>query len=138
MLIIEHTVETSAHPSQVWKMWEDVNNWNVWDDGLEFSTIEGPFQTGTRGRLKPKGSPLVQTVLTQVKPMEMFVDEASLPLTKIIVSHLLKREGKTTLVTHRIEMKGLLSWFFGIVIGRNMKKNLPKEMEAMVKLAESR
>jgi hypothetical protein len=35
------------------------------------------------------------------------------------------------------EMKGLFALFFAYAIGRTMKKNLPLEMEAMVKKAES-
>lgn len=136
MLIIEHTVETTASPEAIWQIWQDVTNWNSWDHGIEFSTIDGPFKVGTRGTLKPKGGPLVHTILTQVEPFKAFADEASLPLTRIIVRHsLTESEGKIR-VTHRIEMKGILSPVFAVLIGRNMKKNLPDEMLAMVKKAE--
>ena len=137
MLIIKHTVETTASPETVWKIWQDVSNWNTWDHGIEFSTINGPFQAGITGTLKPKGGPLVHTTLTQVEPMQMFVDEAKLPLTRIIVSHSLRGSLGKTYVTHTIEMRGLLSFVFAFLIGRNMKKNLPQEMMAMVRKAES-
>lgn len=136
MLVIKHMVETTASPETVWKIWQDVSNWNTWDHGIEFSTINGPFQAGTTGTLKPKGGPLVHTTLTQVEPMQMFVDEAKLPMTRIIVSHSLKESGGKTYVTHTIEMRGLLSFVFAFLIGRNMKKNLPQEMMAMVRKAE--
>ncbi|MBA3956837.1 MAG: SRPBCC family protein [Parachlamydiaceae bacterium] len=137
MLIIKHTVETRASPEAIWEIWQDVTNWKTWDHGIEFSTIEGPFQTGTTGTLKPIGGPLVHTKLTLVEPKKRFVDEAQLTLARIIVSHFLtESEGKTH-VTHQIEMTGPLAFFFAIVIGRNMKKNLPQEMAAMIKKAES-
>lgn len=137
MLITECTVITSASPSAVWQIWEDVSNWNTWDHGLEYSMIDGPFQVGTKGRLKPKEGPLVHTTLTQVEPLKLFVDEAKLPLTKIIVSHSMTESQGKTYVTHRIEMTGLLSFVFAFLIGRTMKKNLPQEMRAMVKKAET-
>lgn len=137
MLIIKHTVETTAPSWAVWEIWQDVRSWNTWDHGIEFSTINGPFKAGTTGTIKPKGGPLIHTTLTQVEPMKMFVDKATLPGAKIIVSHsLVESEGKT-FVTHHIEMKGPLSLVFAFFIGRNMKKNLPQEMAAMVKKAES-
>jgi hypothetical protein len=136
MLIIEHTVETTASAEAIWQIWQDVTNWNKWDHGIEFSTLDGPFQTGTTGILKPKGGPLVHTKLTLVKPMELFIDEAKLPLARIIVTHFLAIAKRKTQVTHRIEMKGPLAFFFAYVIGREMKKNLPQEMMAMVKKAE--
>ena len=137
MLIIEHTVETTATPRAIWQIWQDVSNWNSWDHGLEFSKIDGPFATGTRGILKPKGGPLVQTKLTLVEPMKRFIDEAKLPLTRIIVSHFLTESRGKTSVTHKIEMTGLLAFIFAFLIGRNMKKNLPQEMQSMVRKAET-
>lgn len=136
MLIIKHTVETKAPAKAIWEVWKDVSNWKSWDHGLEFSKIDGPFEAGTTGTLKPKGGPLVHTKLTCVEPKKRFVDEARLPLTTIIVSHSLVESGSRTFVTHEIQMKGCLAFFFAIVIGRDMKKNLPREMEAMVKKAE--
>jgi polyketide cyclase/dehydrase/lipid transport protein len=137
VLIIKHTVETTASPEAIWEIWQDVTNWNTWDHGIEFSTINGPFKAGTTGTIKPKGGPLVHTTLTLVEPMKMFIDEAKLPLTRIIVSHSLTESEGKTYVTHHIEMIGLLSFVFAFLIGRNMKKNLPQEMMAMVRKAES-
>ena len=137
MLIIEHTVETTATPTAVWQVWEDVNNWNTWDHGVESSTINGPFEAGTTGKLKPKGGPSVNTTLTKVERLNMFLVESKLPLTKTIVSHYLTEDRGKTLVTHKVEMTGLLSFLFSFLIGRKMQKNLPQEMIAMVKKAES-
>lgn len=136
MLIIKHTVETTASPEAIWDIWQDVSHWNTWDHGIEFSTINGPFKTGTTGTLKPKGGPLVHTNLTCVQPKKLFVDEAKLTFARIIVTHSLMEAKGKTFVTHEIEMIGPLAFFFAFVIGRNMKKNLPHEMAAMIKKAE--
>lgn len=137
MLIIKNTIETKASPAAIWDIWQDVENWKSWDHGIEFSTIDGPFAAGTRGTLKPKGGPLVHTVLTKVEPLKTFVDESRLFLAKILVSHDLTEKNGRTLVTHQIEMKGPLAFLFAFLIGRKMKKNLPQEMQAMVRKAES-
>lgn len=137
MLIIKHTIETSASPADIWQIWQDVENWNTWDHGIEYSKIDGPFKEGTTGVLKPKGGPLVKTKLTSVKPLTGFVDESKLFLAKIIVSHYLNESSGKTQVTHQIKMTGPLAFLFAYLIGRTMKKNLPQEMEAMVKKAES-
>ncbi len=141
MLIVKHTIKTNASSHAIWHIWQDVANWNTWDHGIEFSTIDGPFEVGTKGTLKPKGGPLVHTQLTFVEPpkhgVARFVDEAKLPGTRIIVEHSLVEINGKTFVTHRIEMHGLLAFFFAFVIGREMKKNLPREMLAMVQKAET-
>jgi hypothetical protein len=137
MLIIKHTIETTAPASAIWRIWQDVSHWNTWDHGIEFSTCAGPFEAGATGTIKPKGGPLVHTMLTCVEPLKRFVDEAKLPLTRLIVTHLLNESEGKTYVTHQIEMRGPLAFLFAILIGRNMKKNLPNVMLALVKKAES-
>jgi hypothetical protein len=136
MLIIKHSIETKASPEAIWNIWKDVENWKTWDHGIEYSTIDGPFVAGTTGTLKPKGGPLVKTMLTEVEPLKRFVDESQLCFAKIIVSHELEQVGGKTLVTTQIEMNGPLAFIFAFLIGRQMKKNLPQEMAAMVKIAE--
>src|SRR5262245_2413581 len=127
MHICTHTVETTASCEAIWKLWSDVENWKTWDHAIEYSSINGPFATGATGVLKPKGGPLVHTTLTEVVPMSHFVDEAKLFLARIRVVHSLKQSGGKTSVTHHIEMQGPLAFFFAFVIGRDMKKNLPRE-----------
>lgn len=137
MLIVKHTLETKASPEDIWAIWQDVKNWNTWDHGIEYSHIDSPFEKGTTGILKPKGGPLVRTKLTCVEPLKRFVDESKLFLARIIVSHYITKSDNKTFVTHQIEMTGPLAFLFAYLIGRTMKKNLPQEMEAMVKKAES-
>ena len=136
MLIVKNTISTTAPAWAIWQIWQDVNNWPTWDHGIESSSINGPFAVGTVGKLKPKGGPEVATKLTSVKSNESFVDEAKLFCARIIVSHFIVQYGDNILVTHQVEMKGPLAFFFAIVIGRNMKKNLPAEMLALIKKAE--
>ncbi len=136
MLITTEIIETTAPIENVWRIWEDVSHWNTWDHGVEFTTINGPFSTGTTGTLKPKGGPLVHMKFIQVEPMKLFVTESKLPLAKIIFSHYVERTAGKTKVTHQIEMIGPLAFLFSFVIGRGMKKNLPHDMQSLVKQAE--
>jgi hypothetical protein len=138
MQTIKHTVVTTAPAKEIWNLWQDVPNWNSWDHEIEYSRLDGPFETGTTGILKPKGGPKVKMQLTRVEPMHLFQDVANLPLATILVTHTLREiEGKTE-VTHQIKMEGPLAFFFAFVIGRKMKKGLPGAMQALIKQAEGR
>ena len=137
MLIIKHTVETTASPAVIWNIWKDVARWNSWDHSIEYSAIDGPFTAGTKGVLKPKGGPRVNTLLTEVAPLKMFRDESKLFFARIIVSHFLTESQGKTKITHQVEMKGPLAFVFAFLIGRSMKKNLPTNMQQLVKKAES-
>lgn len=132
MLVAEETVETKASPESIWKIWQDVSQWNTWDHVVESSHLNGPFETRTLGTLKPRGGPSVKTELTSVQPFTSFVMESKLPLAKIVVSHYIKAH----LVTHKIEIVGPLAFFFNWVMGKNMKDELPQVMKNLAKKAE--
>ena len=136
MLIIKHTVETTATPTQIWRVWQDVENWNSWDHDLESSGINGPFQVGTMGYLKFKDSPLLKTLLTRVEPLKIFVQEAKLSLATVIMTHIISTIGDKTHVTIQTEIRGPLALFYFLLLGRSIRKKVPIEVLEMLKKAK--
>lgn len=137
MLIIKHTVETTATPTQIWKVWQDVENWKNWDQEIELSRIDGPFQTGTTGCTKFVRTPLFKTLLTQVEPFKLVVQEAYLSFAKVISYQSMSQVAGKTQVTFQVEIRGPLSLFFACMLGRFIKKKIPLEMEEMLKKAKT-
>lgn len=138
MLSVKHVVETTASPSAIWKIWEDVTNWYTWDVELESSTINGPFVAGTTGTVTPKGGPVIQTILTEVVPLKSYVHVSKPPLARIIATNeIIEAEGKRY-ISIEIKFRGLLGPFFAFHIGLKKKaKALQAEMVEMVKKAEA-
>lgn len=58
------TKEVSA--KQMWKLFEDVNNWHTWDNGIEFAKMKGRFEKGSIIELRPKGGPTVKVELLKI------------------------------------------------------------------------
>lgn len=135
MLIVKHTVETKATPIQIWRIWQDVENWKNWDPEIELSRIDGPFQTGTTGCTKFIGTPLFKTLLTQVDPLKLVVQEAHLSFAKVVSYQFMSQVAGKTHVTFQVEIRGPLSLFFACMLGRFIKKKIPIEMEEMLKRA---
>lgn len=133
MLIIKHTVETKAPPLQIWKVWEDAENWKTWDQEIEFSRLDGPFRAGTTGCTKFVGTPPIKTLLTQVEPHKLVVQESRLSFAKVISTQSMTRTGDKTEVIFQVEIRGFLSLFYACILGRFIKKKIPAEMEAMLK-----
>ena len=132
MLIVKHTIETNATPIQIWKVWEDVEKWKTWDQEIELSRIDGPFQAGTTGCTKFVGTPLFKTLLTQVEPHQLVVQEAHLSFAKVISYQSMNHVAGKTQVTFQVEIRGLLSLFYAWMLGRFIKKKVPAEMEKML------
>ena len=135
MEIIEHTIETKATPTQIWKVWEDVNNWKTWDLDIEFSRIDGPFQSGTTGSTKFIKTHPFKTKLTKVEPHQLVVQEAYVLLAKVVSYQSMRSLNGNTQVTFRVEIRGPFAFLYACIIGRFIKKKIPKEMEEMVKRA---
>jgi uncharacterized membrane protein len=41
--VVEHSVETSAAPDAVWRLWTDVERWPEWNAGVEQIELSGDF-----------------------------------------------------------------------------------------------
>jgi hypothetical protein len=138
MIYSSATAITTALPESVWRLYADVANWNRWDDGVEWSRVDGEFGLGARGRLKPRGGPAVPFRVTACVPGELLVDVSSLPLCRIEFTHRLVREGDRTRITHEVRFAGPLGFFFKRVIGPGIRTGLPGAVAGLVRLAEGR
>ncbi|MCB1114869.1 MAG: SRPBCC family protein [Chlamydiia bacterium] len=131
MRIIKHTIKTKATPSQVWKVWEDVDGWKHWDPEIELSQIDGPFQSGTTGTTKFVGTPVFKTRLTAVEVEKLVVQEAYLSGARVVSYQSMRHINGETEVTFEVKIQGPLSLFFSLALGRFIKKKIPPEMEEM-------
>ncbi len=134
MLIVKHTVETKAAPIQIWKLWEDVENWKKWDTNIDFSRIDGPFQTGTTGCTKFLGNPPFKTLLSQVEPLKLVVQETYLSYATAICYQSMSQVEGITRVTFQVEIRGPMSFLYAFLLGRSIKKKIPREMGEMLKM----
>jgi hypothetical protein len=132
------TARTKARPEEVWELWANVATWSRWDDELASSQLEGAFAVGTRGSLKPKGGPTTSFVLTHVEPNVAFTNRSSLPLATLAFVHTLRVEGGETVIEHRVEMTGPLTFLFRRLIGANIARGLPAVVEQLARAAEER
>ena len=136
MTIIKHSVSTKAKPEKVWELWSKVETWPKWDHGIEATQLVGSFKTGAKGWLKPKGGPKVKFELLDVQENKKFHDRSYLPFARLDFIHTLETNGNETIVTHDVQMTGLLTFLFSKVIGAGIKKDMPSTMERLVRVAE--
>ncbi|WP_029920564.1 SRPBCC family protein [Nevskia soli] len=87
----EDSIETSAAPSRVWKLFSDVARWKDWNAGIEAIEIHGPFAAGTTFTMKPPGQDAFTSTLVEVRENEGFVDEAVVEDVRVLVNHGLLR-----------------------------------------------
>lgn len=135
MILAEHTVKTHAAPANIWLRYSDVSSWSEWDGEVESASIDGPFETGAKGRLQPKGAPRTTFRITAIEKERHFSVVSCLPLTRLILSHTITPTGDGSIFSHRVEMEGLLTFLFARVVGPKMRLSLPNAMEKLAYLA---
>ena len=135
-LIKEYTHQTTATPQAIWYFYSNQTSWPTWDDEIEYVKINGPFQTGQTGKLKPKGGPRVKFVITACIPYKKFSAISYLPLTQLSFDHILENKDGITLITHKAQISGHLAFFFKFILGKNIAKGIPLAIQKLATMAE--
>ena len=76
MWVNEQSIETSAAPAAIWRLWADVDGWPEWNGDIERIELIGPFARGGEIVMTPIGDEPVRLRITEAREPERFVDEA--------------------------------------------------------------
>ena len=137
MWTFEHTETTTSAPAQLWARYAEPATWPEWDHETAAVTVQGPFEAGTRGTLKPVKGPTARFTLTEVTPCVGFTDVSRLPLARLTFTHRIDPPPTGSLFTHRVTLHGPLAPLFARVIGKNIAASLPAAMRALARLSET-
>ncbi|MHB8339152.1 MAG: SRPBCC family protein [Ignavibacteriaceae bacterium] len=132
----EVTIQTNASREQIWELWADVKNWNIWDPEVKYSEIFGEFTEGTRGIIKPINGPKSKFIIFSVDYLTGFSNRSFLPFAKIDFIHKIFVKNEKIYLTHKIEIRGFLSIIFSRIIGEKLIRELPKAMNKLSQIAE--
>lgn len=131
------TTVCRATPEAVFALWA-VDRWTAWDPEVEWARLDGPFEAGTRGELKPRGGPRTRFTLLEVDQARGFADRSHLPLTSLDFRHLVEPLGDGTVrITHTVTFSGPLAFLFSRLLGPKLERGLPGAVAALGRLAEA-
>ncbi|MFC5610347.1 SRPBCC family protein [Variovorax soli] len=133
----EERIDIKAPTEVVFALYSDVDRWASWDPDVKSSSIHGAFATGSIGRLKPTKGPEAKIVFSEVIPLKSFTVQSKLPLCMMQFEHELATTAMGTTALHRVSFSGFLAPIFGRLIGKQIRKGLPKTMAGLKRAAES-
>ena len=136
MMQFEEQIVIAAPPEKVFALYENVTAWSSWDPDVKTSSIEGSFSSGASGSIKPSSGPKARIKFTEIMPNLSFTVETKLPLCIMRFEHELTLLASGTNAKHRVTFQGLLSPFFGRVIGSKIRKGLPITLQGLKHAAE--
>ncbi len=110
----EHSIETTAAPETIWRLWADVAGWPAWN-----------------------AEPIELRIAEAVEP-ERFVDQAHFGGVVVRTTHRAERlDGDRVRVVYRMEITGPESDTLGPQIGPEITADFPQVLAALVDRAEA-
>jgi hypothetical protein len=138
MWSVEHSIDTSAGPAEIWRLWADVRGWPAWNGDIESIKLEGPFAAGSRILMTPIGDETVELRIAEAVEPELFVDEAELGEIVVRTIHRVRRvDGGRARVTYRMEITGPDADTIGPQLGPEISGDFPETLAALVERAEA-
>jgi uncharacterized protein YndB with AHSA1/START domain len=134
----QRSVETSASPTTVWKVWSDTTTWPQWNPDVQSMTLNGPFAAGTTGTMKTKqGTRQVQ--LAGVVPGRSFrLETTVIPLTRFAFEcKVASGPGGKTTISQAIRVGGPLGGLVGGMMGRQIADTFPALLQGLARQAEA-
>src|SRR5262245_64782724 len=102
MWAAEHSIETTASPESIWRLWSDVSTWGEWNADIERIEISGPFAPGSMIEMTPVGQDTVELRIAEASEPSLFVDEADLGEVLVTTFHRVEPlDHERSLVTYR-------------------------------------
>lgn len=135
---IEERIHIDVPPSVVDQIWSEVDRWPLWDPDTKQASLEGPFATGTRGRIVPSKGMGVAMVVTERTPGRSFTVEGHIPLFTMHFEHRLTETTQGCEVVHRVWFTGALAFLFGPGVARQVRAGLPRTMRSLKAYAQQR
>ena len=107
MHLFECEATFEGEPDVVWKLWTDVARWPEWDVSKEIAQLDGPFEPGTQGWAKQRGTLGGPFTVTAVEAGRRWVTECPVPLGKVVFDHVLEPlPGGQVRVVKRADVEG--------------------------------
>ena len=133
---LHHSIQINASPEKIFSEYANVAAWKSWDPEVLSSSLEGLFQRGTTGKLKPRKGPEAKITISEIETNRSFTVESKLPLCLMRFTHELISAGSSTKVIHGVEFNGPLAFLFSKIIGTQIYKSLPLTLSGLKKKVE--
>jgi hypothetical protein len=133
----EYSIETSATPEEIWRLWADVAGWHAWNADIAEIQLTGPFAAESTIRMTPIGQEPIELRIAEAVEPELFVDEADFGEIVVRTIHQAKQlDAGRARVTYRMEITGPASDTLGPQIGPEISGDFPQTLAALVERAE--
>lgn len=122
----------------VWsRAYADACAWPHWNDALVSAELKGPFEVGSRARVRFRTGLRLRFTLVEVESERLFTDESPLPGARMGHRHAIEPTADGVRLTNTIYIEGPTARLWGLVLGRQAKRGLPGWQRKAAELAKA-
>ena len=139
MWTYEHSAEATATAEAIWSCYLDVATWPEWNAAVGNIELDGPFATGTIGRLSPPDQGPLAFTIVEATENSGYVSETQIAATVTLRSTntLAPLPDGRTRIHLRVDLDGPAAEHFGKSFGPQLAAGVPKTVETLVRRAEA-
>jgi hypothetical protein len=133
------SVETTASPAQVWKVWSDMSTWGDWNPNVSTMDWTGGFVQDSQGIMNTKAGQHHKMTLAEVKPGRFFaLETVVVPLTRFRFNCRVEPgAGGKTRISQMVEVKGPLGPVVQGMMGPQVSKEFGTLLANLARKAEA-
>ncbi len=135
--MIAHEIMIQANPETVFALYENIENWPVWDEEVVEVSLPGGLRENAQGWLQPRSGPRTKIQVVSVARPFQFSVESQLPGCKMGFDHRIETTAQGTRVTHGVYFTGATSFVFARLIGPSLNRGLPLTLQGLKREAEA-
>jgi len=120
-----------APKTLVWQFWTAVEQWPTWDIDLSESALLGELAVGAQGRMKVADDAIVPFVVTELIPEERLAYAIRLFGATLTYAYAVTEEEGALKLTHTAQVKGILSFFWRLMLKAKIEKTLAPALDAL-------
>ena len=126
MKIGDRTIVVEGKLQAVWEKLVDWRTMHEWDVFMERVVFDGPLQMGSKGRLKMKGGPEVDLIVTSFNPPQSYTDEFTMMGSRFIFHHVLTETSENAVsVQIAVETDGFVAALLAPLMRTDFEKKMP-------------
>jgi hypothetical protein len=138
MAFREASLETSASPSEVWRVWSDVNTWPEWNPDMNESRLDGPLLLGATGTINTRSGGKHDVVVTHYEDGRSFeLESTALPGTRMAIRATVTPSDGGSRITQGFEPRGLLAPIVGPMMSGTILKTFNSVLNGLKEKVEA-
>ncbi len=130
--------QTTASPEGIWRLWSDVSTWATWNPDVVSINLDGPFASGTTGKMIIKAGGSHSIRLENVKPGRAFdLVTSPAPLSTFHFMCRVDPAGAGSTISQSVAMSGPLGGVFSAMMGSRLAAGFEAILTGLARAAES-